>query len=200
MARVELEGLGWIDYDFGHAGVPVGDRLLPPALRVELPGDGTQPGITLALEIVDGLPQCRSLTIEAGPQSRGVRTTDLRAVALEDWIERFFALTARRIVSNVGGVVTSEARYDEATVRGTERVIQRARAGRRRAITDEFLSKVAAVYRAHIDDRPLEAVRTAFGGRGENGERLAARTAAMYVQRARTAGHLPPTTKGKKKA
>ena len=38
------------------------------------------------------------LTIESKPGARGVRTLDLRAVALEDWIEKLYALTATVIV------------------------------------------------------------------------------------------------------
>jgi hypothetical protein len=49
----------------------------------------------------------------------------------------------------------------------------------------------AKIYRQHFDKGPTEAVRRSFG--------VSYRTAARYVQQARTAGYLPATDPGKKR-
>jgi hypothetical protein len=58
-------------------------------------------------------------------------------------------------------------------------------------LNDPFLKEVAKIYRAKLDDRPVEAVRTAMA--------VKYRTAAMYVERARAQDFLPRTTPGKRK-
>ena len=189
--RIEIEGLGWIEYDLMGEEVRVGDRLLPLAADVYFPGAEDQPALRMRLAVVDGVPQCRSLTIESKSGGREVRTLDVRAVALEDWIEKLYSLTATVILEEWpgGGMKTGAVTWGERDLRRTARVIQQARAASRRKITDSFLRDVAKVYRANLDERPVEAVRAAFGG--------SYRTAAMYVQRARAAELLPPTTRGK---
>jgi len=144
----------------------------------------------MELEVVKGVPQCRSLTISAKSGSREVRTLDLRAVELENWIEWLFSLAASVVVDeSADGSVTAIQTFDEDVTRQTARAIQQARSMARRKITPAFLDAVATVYRDNADERPVEAVNAAFGG--------SYRTAAMYVQRARAAGLLPPTTPGK---
>jgi len=189
--RIEIEGLGWIDYDGMGEAVRVGDRLLPSELEVQFPGAQDQPALRMQLAVVNGVPQCRSLTIESKPGAREVRTLDMRAVALEDWIEKLYSLTATVIVEEGpdGDMTTGVRTWDQKELRRTARTIQQARAVSRRKITPAFLADVAKVYRAHVDERPVEAVQATFGG--------SYRTAAMYVQRARAAKELPPTTQGK---
>jgi hypothetical protein len=62
----------------------------------------------------------------------------------------------------------------------------------RRKITAEHLEQVAVIYRRHaaISKRPTEAVADAFG--------VPRDTASKWVRRARDAGLLGPTSKGKK--
>ena len=60
-----------------------------------------------------------------------------------------------------------------------------------RRITPTFLARVAEIYRANLDHAPTLAVQKAFV--------VSPRMASEYVQRARRAGLLPPTTPGKKK-
>ena len=188
--RIEIEGLGWIDYDLMGEQVRVGDRLLPSELEVQFPGAQDQPALRMQLAVVNGVPQCRSLTIESKPGAREVRTLDMRAVALEDWIEKLYSLTATVIVEErPDGAYTGVVTWDEKELRRTARTIQQARAVSRRKITPAFLGDVTEVYRAHVDDRPVEAVMSTFPCKY--------RTAAMYVQRARAAKLLPPTTQGK---
>jgi hypothetical protein len=61
-----------------------------------------------------------------------------------------------------------------------------------RVITDDFLKSVAEVYRQNISHAPTKAVARAFGVKN--------RMASTYVDKARKAGHLPPTKQGQKKA
>jgi len=191
--RVEIEGIGYIEWDFMSQGVRVGDRLLPPEVEVHFPSAPDLPALKMHLEVVEGVPQCRSLTIESKPDGREVRTLDLRAVALEDWIEKLYSLAATVIVEeSPDGSWSGTQGFDEQELRETARTIQQARAVSRRKITPSFLADVAKVYRANIDDRPVEAVRATFGG--------SYRTAAMYVQRARAEALLPSTTRGQRRA
>ncbi len=190
--RITLPGLGWIEHPVKARGdVRIGDRLLPPEVQVTFPSDDEQPGLRMTLAVVDGVPQCRAIHIEAKEGARGVRTSDLRAVALEDWIEQLYATAAKRIIRQEHGYTTAAI---EATTparhREAERLIQRARAAGRRKITGEFLARVALTYRENIDSRrPTESVRQVFG--------VSHSAAAEYVYRARKAGYLPATTRGK---
>lgn len=191
MFRISLEGLGWIDYPMSK-GVRVGDRLLPPRISVSLPSDADSPSLRMILAVIDGVPQLREVHLEAKGSGRGIRTSDLRAIPVEDWIEQFYALTATRIVKQDDGVTTAVHEVSPRRQRETERAIGRARAASRRTVTDDLLRRVAATYRANVATRPTEAVRQTFG--------VSYRTAAGYVQRARAGGMLPPTTAGKRKA
>lgn len=189
-SRITIDDLGWIDYDTLGPEVRVGDRLLPQSADVCFPGAPDQPRLLMRLAVVDNVPQCRELTIESKDGGREVRTLDLRAVALEDWIEKLYSLTATVVVDErPDGTMTGVVSWSDRDLRGTAKAIQHARAASRRKITDAFLGDVADIYRKNVDARPVEAVRAAFGG--------SYRTAAMYVQRARAAGLLPPTTPGK---
>jgi hypothetical protein len=184
---------GSIGYDMQDASIRVGDRLLPPKALVEFPGAEGQPALTMELAVVRGVPQCRRVVIESHEGGRDVRTMDLRAVALNDWVEKLYALVATKIVEEKEGVVTATHSLAEPVVRESMKVIETARKQGRRKLDDpDFLRGVADVYRQNLDDRPVEAVQAAYGGKY--------RTAADYVQRARKAGLLPPTTPGKKKA
>ena len=78
---------------------------------------------------------------------------------------------------------------DDQERRVTAKAVARARARSRRKVTDEVLRQVADVYRANVNDRPTQAVRERFG--------MPRSTAALYVRRARDAGHLGAALNGK---
>ena len=61
--------------------------------------------------------------------------------------------------------------------------------GRRRRLTSEVLKRAASIYQANLNDRPGEAVQTAYS--------VSPRQAARYIRVARDKGFLPPTTQGK---
>jgi hypothetical protein len=181
-------GVGTLHYDQWDA-VVVGDRLLPRAMRALFPSDGDQPSVELKLAVVDGVPQCRQLTVESLEGGREVRTTDLRLVPSEDWVEQLFALAAHPVRG--GAVKRSVPTRTKKEWQAGASVVRVARSARRR-LSRDFLMNVARVHSENIDDRPVEAVRQIYG--------VAYRTAAMYVQRARAAEMLPRTTRGRKQA
>ena len=191
-----------VDFEVGYAEalitpepVEIGDRLVPPAIDVTFPGVDGQPRLTMRLEVVDGVPQCRKLTIESNDGGRGVRPLDLAAVRVADWVDDIYAMFARRIIkrhsSGAPAVTVSEAsceRHMEAV-----RQFQDGRKGKAaRKLDDTFLAGVAAVYRQHFGEGPTKAVAAAYG--------VGHRTASMYVTKARRRGLLPETTRGRKRA
>jgi hypothetical protein len=86
--------------------------------------------------------------------------------------------------------VVAAFKHSNATAR---RFVNRQRLPRaRRVMTDEFLQKVAQVYRENIDGKPTKAVGEVFS--------VQPRMASKYVDRARQKGYLSKTVRGKKKA
>jgi len=171
----------------------VGDRFLPQRIDVHCPSAEGQPGLRMALEVVDGRPQCRSITFESTDGGREVRQQDLRAIQVSQWVDDLFAAFAAEVVEEVDGVVTAINHSGEREHIRAVRQVQDARKGRAaRKIDDEFLRGVADLYRANAHTRPggpTEAVAVAYG--------VGKRMAATYVQQARKLGLLPETTQGK---
>ena len=94
-ARVSL-GAGWAETPDGlDKYLRVGDRMVPAHLDVHFESDGVQPSLELHLEVVDGIPQCRELRILSAPAGREIKTLDLAAVTLREWVEE--ALRALRL-------------------------------------------------------------------------------------------------------
>ncbi|MDQ3465980.1 MAG: hypothetical protein M3500_15110 [Actinomycetota bacterium] len=187
-ARVELQ-IGHVEYDAAAPTVRVGDRYLPAELFVAFPSDARGPALRMRLAVVNGVPQCRELTIESKDTGREVRTADLRAVTLETWIEDLFAVVSQRIVSEKDGIVSTVSGESPLRMAEAAKVVQRARSASRQVITEETIREVARVYRANATRRPTQAVAKAFG--------VQHRTASKYVRRARDLGLLPETTAGK---
>jgi len=173
--------------------VRVGDRMLPPWVDVVMPGAGGQPRLALRLEVIDGVPQCRELTLSSSEGGREIRQLDLRAVHVDELVAEIYGMLAMRVVSEGDGVITVAEHGDDAGQADAVRTIREARKGRHaRKITPEFLAEVARVYRENIDGNPTQAVERAFD--------VSKRMASLYVSRAREAGLLPPTTRGRKRA
>lgn len=181
---------GWAESTEGPDKlVRIGDRVVPKRVDAHFPGVGGQPSIDFVIEVIDGLPQCRDVRITSVEGGREVRTLDLKAVRLGDWVEDVLAAFAGKIESEDKGVIT--VGYSNETQAGAVAALHDSRKGRgARRITPEFLAEVAEVYRAHFDDRPLKAVAMAYG--------VQDRQASNYVERCRDEGLLSKTTKGKK--
>ena len=173
-----FDGYGRATYDTSDR-VQVGDRRVPKNILVEIDGGANQPDYSMRIEVRKGIPRWAEVTLRARPDGPEVRDKDLGVFRLSDWLERIVAMC-----STAHGSKPVDDWTALADIRG-------ATTGRPR-ISRERLQQVAEIYRDHFDDRPTEAVATAF-----NKDR---RTAARYVRLARDAGFLPDTTKGKKKA
>ena len=168
----------------------VGDRLVPRAIDVNFESIDGQPALRMRIEVRDGVPVCADLAITAADGGREVRSVDLRAVRLEDWVEDIVSAVAMKIEGIAAdGTITATYSNSRESEQAALRVIQEARRSTRRNV-EKLLPEVAKVYRSRFNDRPVEAVQAAFG--------VSYRTAGRYVQQCRDTGLLPPTTPGKK--
>jgi hypothetical protein len=184
-ARLSL-AYGWAEWEDDK--VVVGERWIPRRIDVTMPSRGGLPALSMVIEVRRGFPQCTSIHVDAAPDGTEVRTTDVRAVRIEEWVEQVTATAAQTILgTNVAGGIRLVDLHPVKIKSATREIRAARRAGRRR-ITDELLREVASVYRQNELDRPTRAVGLALG--------LEPKTAQRYVQRARTAGFLPPTTQG----
>jgi hypothetical protein len=171
--------------------VPVGAVYLPPSFTAHYEDDDAgAPDVALTFEIRDGVPECRDVRITATKDGHEVRHSGIVGVRIEDALDE----SIRNLI--IGGP-TATGPGDKSPerpriVRSAIRQSQTARTSRRVVITDALLREVVEIYGANIQHEPTQAVADHFGKKH--------RTAALYVQRAREAGLLPPTTRGKAKA
>lgn len=187
--KLHLE-FGTATWDLMDTAV-VGDRAVPRAMDIEFVSVDSQPSLQMRIEVRDGVPLCVKVEIEAAENGREVRSVDLRAVRIEDWVEDIVSAVAGKIEWNDDGHATIKYARTEEAERAAARAIRQARATTRGNV-QKRLPEVAEVYRRHFEGRPVEAVGAAFG--------VSYRTAGRYVQLCRDAGLLPPTTPGKKNA
>ncbi len=186
---------------------PIGDRLVwSPIVAIgELsPGEVE---LRLGVEMRDGVPEVRDVAFRSMGTGRPVQAGDMR-IKLDDLVEDAVALAA--VVQSVGPAswrdtpfgrrelaahpelyeeVPMRPTVDDQEHRVTAKAVARARARPRRKVTDDLLREVAEVYRTNVDDRPTQAIRERFG--------MPRSTAALYVRRARDAGHLGAAQPGK---
>jgi hypothetical protein len=167
----------------------VGDRVVPTNIFVDICGGLSQPDLSMKIEVRQGIPVCSEVCLRSRPDGPEVREKDLAQVHLGWLIEQIVARASMKSSGRIGehGYGWSKPVNDQTALAD----IRRVRSGRSR-MSQERLSQVADIYREHINDRPTEAVKRAFG--------VQHRTAARYVQQARERGLLPPTVRGKKKA
>ncbi len=158
---------------------------------VEIPADPKAPYFVMECEYVqpDLVPRIIAFQVIQSDPKREVRTSDLRAVKLEDALEAAWLQVVHRPSTvqpdaDAGEAVkqaasaAAEATNPRATFRGL-------RARNRRRISDEVHQEVAEIYQeAQPQGAPTKAVADHFG--------VAASTASLYVRRARDAGHLEP--------
>lgn len=165
--------------------VAVGDLYVPRRIDVSFPGEGEQPALAMCIEVLDGVPTCTRLVLEANPGGRGIWGKDLVAIHLEHWVETFVSACSERILSRDGGRIAtamgSALVGDELRNRMT--TVRAARATTRRKLTPAFLAEVAELY-TKSDRGGLGRVQAAF--------RVSKVTATRYVGRAREAGLIPP--------
>lgn len=182
--RIDLS-VGWAEYDAMGDDVRIGDRFVPQLVYVDFPGVDGQPRLTMTIDSSSGVPRCTDLRIESVEDGREVRTKDLRAVEVDNWIEAIVPLTMKQIVSEgPNGATTSVIRVPDsnsADFKAAKATLTRARRVGRRKVNDDLLRRVAEVYTSE-ELRPAEAVQLAFG--------VADRTAFRYIAEARKRGLL----------
>lgn len=140
----------------------------------------------MTIEVREGIPVYTEVCLRARPDGPEVRSKDLEYVYLNDWLEQIVAACSWTNPGPAGVIATKNKPSVDAVAN-----VRRVRTGRRR-VPKGRAEEVAKIYRQHVDGRPTEAIQNAFG--------VSHRTAARYVQDARKAGLLPPTTPGRKNA
>ncbi|MBX7451934.1 hypothetical protein GR927_28425 [Mycolicibacterium sp. 3033] len=182
------------------------DVEVPRSIELTTSG-GADPDMYVRVELRDGSPVLAELSWKSGPHQGEIRQKHLRqtdvAKLVTDLVvstisrERGMstaALSERLLADDVDVETVMELkRLKRQSQDAARRFVERQRLPReRRVMTDEFLLKVAEVYRENIDGAPTKVVGETFG--------VQPRMASKYVDRARQKGFLPPTVRGQKKA
>jgi hypothetical protein len=177
--------LGWVLWDEVGEFAELGEYVVPATFYLRFPNAPGEPSLQLTFAVRDGAPVCTAATLESKPQGRELLPKDFNDVRrnLPSVTEQAFRGVMRVSQEHFPGPV------DDATAR---RAYRSKRADTRRKITDELLREVAALYRDNLDSGPWRAITERY--------KVSRATAGRYVMLARQAGHLPPTTPGKKQA
>jgi hypothetical protein len=162
--------------------------LIPSQIDVDFSRDRNAPLRTMKIEVRQHIPVCTEIRLSARSDGRGLRPMDLQAIDLSNWIEDILSECTWEIAPDGIPIHQPGAKVGRAAVKHAQK------AGRRK-ISTELLTRVAAVYRAHIDARPIEAIQAEF-------DLDSYRTAARYVQMCRSDEYqlLPKTQRGQRKA
>jgi hypothetical protein len=177
-------------------------HLVPAQVEIKTGGEG-ELEIYARVEVNEGGSKLAEICfVSTDPDARGIRQTDLREVEvsalLEDLVALFTIGYGLVPYTSERGVDTHKLEIYGGQLRDGEidpaflRVARGLRRGRKRDITPALLERVAEIYRANISTAPTKAVEHHF--------QVSQRMAAEYVSRARTAGLLPATRRGKKQA
>ncbi len=173
----------------------IGDHEVPTWVELTTAG-GAEPDMRIRVELRDGAPRVVELAWISQPLQKEIRQKQLRQTNLAK-------LATDLIVSTVSdtdiidGVMILPEDVDRQQLRQSRLALQKfvdrqQRPRDRRRMTPEFLKSVAKVYKENIDGNPTKAVAETFN--------VASRMASEYVTRARRAGLLPKTVRGKKMA
>jgi hypothetical protein len=168
----------------------VGDHAVVVPIEVMVAGEDGGPTTRMTFDVVKGRLECRDVQVTAEPGGRGVRKSDLAAVAIDDARDKVMTTWSAPWETTEGGTTMRPAGYRRATDPAAVAALRSLDRSRRR-LTDEDLRRVAEIYQGDTKGAPTRAVAEAFG--------VAHRTATLYVQRARRAGLLPPVGPAKPK-
>lgn len=177
-----------VDYDDDVEQVQFGDRMIPQRMMLRFPAGKGNPQLRMVIEVRDGAPLCVALAIESTKTGREVRSLDLKAVRLEDFVEIAVGLVAwRPDQDDPDALVAGGFGLDDQAIRN----VRTARSGARRRMTDELLSQVVSTYQtAEAAGRaPGRAVEDAFG--------VSERTALRYIRECRDRGLLEHSDRSK---
>jgi hypothetical protein len=174
-----------VDLQFSRETVVLDGVNVPSWVQERRHGVGG-PDRVVKVAVRDGSPEIVYLSFEAQPGQSEVREKHLRGVQVDRLAADLYATFIAEFGTNPSRAET------ERVMRAAEKFIARQRLPRDyRVLNDDVLRKVADVYRGNMR-APTKAVAKHFGVKD--------RMASTYVDRARKAGHLPPTKQGQKKA
>lgn len=198
--------VGEISWAFGTPVVAVRDVYIPERIDAwgYFPGKPDQPILRMTLEVRQGIPSFTRIEIVAASDGVEIAASHIGLVRdnLEWWRDMIARNSAQKSAERVKvgtagwDTITAPDWAEADTADAVAKQVRRGPGARRKA-TDARHERVATIYRAHIDGKPLAALRDAF--RGPSGEPISRRTAARYAKEAEEAGYLPPTTQGKKR-
>lgn len=188
-------GQGTYTQTIPTSNVRLGDYLVPEAASFAFEGENGDPDMLVQFKVRDGRPQCTEVHLHTKPNGRAVRTSDLHALSLDVLTVSVFTALSKRFTYDPDTGMTTAMHHvmDERefwrAVNDTEEAVKNPKRG----VTEAELENVARIYRENVVHKPVEAVRAALGYGSD-------RTAARRVEQARSAGLLPPTTPGKRRA
>jgi hypothetical protein len=189
--EVEIGGVSWLA---GTPVVAVRDVYMPEEVDAwaSFPGGADQPVLRMKMVVRQGIPCFTRVGIEAS--ASGSEVTGAHLGQVRDNLEWWREVIVRRCAQ---AEPRDHARVPSwADDAAAAAAVKTARRGAPRKATPARHERVANIYAAHVDGKPIEAIQDAF--RSADGSPVPYRTAARYVQDARKAGYLSPTTRGKK--
>lgn len=172
-------------------GPPVrfGDYVVPSAAAWVLVPTGKSPGVRAEFEMRNGRPVCLSVAVQAVEGGRTVTTADLATLP---GLDRKAIDTFRELGTRVYDDEDWREGRNLTRADAIMRPDRRAVAAALRQQSDEELQKVADIYREHVNQAPVDAVRDALD--------VSRATASRRIREARDRGFLPMTSQGKRRA
>lgn len=154
---------GWVDAEAATALVKIGDRMMPNRIDAHFPGADGQPSLDLAIEVFDGAPRCTDLRFTRVEGGRAVRTSDLNAIQLNQWVDDLAAMFAIEVTGRVGSQLFGGPAATKQMRDSADLFVKSRRAGDRRKITEERVKRAVQVYVDNFDDHPTDAVAREMG-------------------------------------
>lgn len=155
---------------------------------------GADPDMHVRVELRDGSPQVVELSWKAQPSQGEIRRKHLRQIDLDKLVtDLVVSMIEKPVPAELLLTRKADVNQLREARRKARKFVERQRLPRaRRVMTDEFLQKVAEVYRENINGAPTKAVGETFN--------VQSRQASKYVDAARQRNYLPKTVRGQKKA
>lgn len=146
-------------------------------------GGGPQPWLTMGIEVVDGVPECTYLELDADGDASPVRDKHLKLIRIEQWVKQIVASCTQEVEPE------SATRYTLIHGPATPeqmKAVERLQRRRRDPNDRELLEKVANLYKAN-PEAPNAAISQTLN--------MSKRTAARWAARCSEAGLLPKVSK-----
>jgi hypothetical protein len=170
--------------------VPVGDRGLPASVIYHHSGDEKRAGLTLRIEVVDGIPEVTEMTFTKSADGGQIRPKEVKwgAVTLDRPVTYWLSELTYQRGDEEGHDWVKRYPVSPAERRAAVAEVKRGRRPtRQRKMTPKLLREIAAAYKAASTPKH-EKVAEVFG--------VTPRTGQRYIEKAREAGLLPPARKG----